>query len=236
MRRLLPATVLLALNLPAAASSPSLQTVPAARIVEAAQAQMDVCLGSDKATAQLAVVGKPEDVQVLAGKLAIKATRPEGRWPRSRVSVPVEISVNGAVVRSATVWFAVSVPRDVSTYAADASLGTTASALKFVSHDGDIAALQGNLVTDPHQLDGMRLRHAVVAGSPVVLEDFERIPDVDRQQRVQVLESYGVIKLETKGTAIGHGNAGDIVQVQVDGAEAPVRARITDKGVVQVVD
>lgn len=235
MYRLLLASLLLALSVSAAAS-PSLQTVPAARIVNVAQAEMDACLGHDKATAQVDVIGRPEDVQVLAGKLTLKARKPEGRWPRSRVSVPVDVSVDGAVVRSATVWFAVSIQRDVPTYAADAPLGTLASALKFVPHAADIAALQGSLVTDPHQLDGMRLRHAVVAGSPEVLEDFERIPDVDRQQRVEVLESYGVIRLEAKGTAIGRGNAGDTVLVQVDGAEAPVRARITDKGVVQVVD
>lgn len=235
MHRLLPITLLLAIGMPAAAA-PSLQTVPAARIVDAAQAELDVCLGSDKAAAQVAVVGKPEDVQVLAGTLLLKARKPEGRWPRARVSVPVDVGVNGVVMRSTTVWFAVSVQRDVPTYTADTPIGTAASALKFASHGADVAALQGNLVTDPHQLDGMRLRHAVLAGSPVVLEDFERIPDVDRQQRVQVLESYGVIKLEAKGTAIGRGNAGDTVVVQVDGAEAPVRARITDKGVVQVVD
>jgi flagella basal body P-ring formation protein FlgA len=235
MRRLLPASLLLAISVSAAAS-PSLQTVPAARIVEVAQAELDACLGSDKAVAQVAVVGKPEDVQQLAGKLLLKARKPEGRWPRSRVSVPVDISVNGVVMRSTTVWFAVSVQRAVSSYTSDTPIGTAASALKFASHDTDVAAMQGTLVTDPHQLDGMRLRHAVLAGSPVVLEDFERIPDVDRQQRVEVLESYGVIKLQAKGTAIGRGNAGDTVVVQVDGAEAPVRARITDKGVVQVVD
>jgi flagella basal body P-ring formation protein FlgA len=235
MRRLLPITLLLAIGMPAAASS-SLQTVTAARIVDAAQAEMDACLGSDKAAAQVSVVGKPEDVQVLAGTLLLKARKPEGHWPRARVSVPVDVSVNGVVMRSTTVWFAVSVQRDVPTYTSDTPIGTAASTLKLASHGADVAALQGNLVTDPHQLDGMRLRHAVLAGSPVLLEDFERIPDVDRQQRVQVLESYGVIKLEAKGTAIGRGNAGDTVVVQVDGAEAPVRARITDKGVVQVVD
>lgn len=235
MRRLLPTSLLLAMSVSAAAS-PLLQTVPAARMVEAAQAEMDACLGSDKAAAQVAVVGKPEDVQLLAGKLVLKARKPEGRCPRARVSVPVDISVNGVVMRSTTVWFAVSVQHEVPSYTSDTPMGTAASTLKFASHETDVAALQGTLVTDPHQLEGMRLRHAVLAGSPVVFEDFERIPDVDRQQRVQVLESYGVIKLEAKGTAIGRGNAGDTVVVQVDGAEAPVRARITDKGVVQVVD
>lgn len=235
MRRLLPAVLSLALSVSAAAS-PSLQIVPAVRIVDAAQAELDACLGTDKSAAQVAVVGKPEDVQVLSGTLALKARRPEGHWPRARVGVPVDVVINGQVMRSATVWFAVIVQREVPTYAADASIGTAAKGLKFAPHDADVAALQGDIVNDLHQLDGMRLRRAVLAGSPVVLEDFERIPDVDRQQRVDVLASYGVIKLQAKGTAIGRGNIGDIVVVQVDGAEAPVHARVTSQGVLQVVD
>lgn len=235
MRRLLPSVLLFALPLYASAS-PMLQTVASARIVDIARSELDACLGDDKASAQVQIVGKPEDVQILSGTLAIKARKPEGRWPRARVGMPVDISVNGEVVRSATVWFAVSIHHDVPGYAADAAMGTAASALKFTPHDADVAALQGGIVTDPHQLDGMRLRHAVLAGSPVLLEDFEHVPDVDRQQRVDVTASYGVIKLETKGTAIGRGNTGDTVLVLVDGAEEPVHARITDKGVVQVVD
>lgn len=235
MRRLLPAVLLVTLPLYASAS-PMLQTVASARMVDVARSELDACLGDDKAVAQVSIVGKPEDVQVLSGKLVINARKPEGRWPRARVGMPVDISVNGEVVRSATVWFAVSVRHDIPGYTTDAAMGTVASTLKFAPHDADVAALQGGVVTDPHQLDGMRLRHAVLAGSPVLLEDFEHIPDVDRQQRVDVLASYGVIKLETKGTAIGRGNTGDTVMVLVDGAESPVRGRITDKGVVQVVD
>lgn len=219
-----------------AAASPSLQNVPAARIIDAAQTELDACLGSDKATAKVDVVGKPEDVQVLAGTLALKTHKPEGRWPRARVGVPVDVVVNGQVMRSATVWFAVSVQREVPTYAADAPIGAAGAGMKFVPHDVDVAILRGDIVNDPHQLDGMRLRHAVLAGSPVLLEDFERVPDVDRQQRVSVLASYGVIKLQAKGTAMGRGNVGDTVWVQVDGAEAPVHARVTSQGVLQVVD
>ncbi|GGA15685.1 flagellar basal body P-ring formation chaperone FlgA [Dyella caseinilytica] len=235
MRRLLPAVLLLVFSLYASAS-PTLQTIASARIVDIARAELDACLGDDKAVAQVDVVGKPEDVQVLSGGLVIKARKPEGRWPRARVGMPVDISVNGQVVRSATVWFAVSVHHDIPGYAADAAMGTVASTLKFTPHDADIAMLQSAVVTDPSQINGMRLRHAVLAGSPVLLEDFERIPDVDRQQRVDVMASYGVIKLQAKGTAIGRGNTGDTVLVLVDGAETPVHARVTDKGVVQVVD
>lgn len=217
-------------------ASVALQTVSSARMVRAARNELDVCLGGDKADAEVTVIGKPEDIKVLGGTLSIKAKRPEGRWPRARVGMPVDVIVNGEVVRSTTVWFALSVHRDVPSYASDAAIGTVASSLQFAMHDVDVAAVQGAMVTDPHQLEGTRLRHAVIAGSPVVLEDFERIPDVDRQQRVDVLASYGVIRLETKGTSIGRGNTGDTVRVLVDGGESPVRARITKKGVVQVVD
>lgn len=235
MRRLLPAILLAVLPLYASAS-PMLQTVASARIVDIARTELDACLGADKASAQVEIVGKPEDVQVLSGAVTVAARKPEGHWPRARVGMPVDIRVNGQVVRSATVWFAISVHHDVPGYAADAAIGTAASALKFTLYDADVAALQGDIVSNQHQLDGMRLRHAVLVGSPVMLEDFERIPDVDRQQRVDVLASYGVIKLQAKGTAIGRGNAGDTVLVLVDGGETPVHARITDKGVVQVVD
>jgi len=217
-------------------ASPALQRVTSARMVEAARAELDARLGDSRATAQVSLVGMPEDVMVLPGTLTLHVRQPAGRWPRSRVSVPVDISVNGEVVRSATVWFALSVHHDVLSYVADAQIGAAASALKFVPHDADIAALQGDVITDPHDVDGMRLRHSVVAGSPAVREDFEHIPDVDRRDRVQVMVAYGSIQMQAKGTAIGQGNTGDTVSVLVDGAEAPVRARITDKGVVKVVD
>lgn len=215
-------------------ASPTFQTVMSSRIVAAARAQLGSSLGNDNAKAQVSVVGKPENVVVLSGKLALDTRRPMGRLPRARVGVPVDIRVDGEIVRRATVWFAVSIHRDVLGYSTDASRGSASGTLKFATENIDIATVQGDLVTDPTQLTGMRLRHEVLAGSPVLREDFERIPDVDHQERVDVLVSFGAIHMQTKGTALGQGDIGDTVSVLVDGAEAPVRARVTDKGVVEV--
>ena len=41
--------------------------------------------------------------------------------------------------------------------------------------------------------------------------------------------------MATGGVSNDMGNAGDVVPVLVDGADAPVRAKVTDKGVVEVV-
>jgi flagella basal body P-ring formation protein FlgA len=235
MLKRLPAWMLVAVSLQAWATAPVFQSVGAARIVAAARTQIDAQLAGDRAAAVVTVLGAPEDVVVVPGKVTLKAHALTGRWPRARVGVPVDVSVNDRVVRSATVWFALSVHRSVLTYSADAAIGTSATSLKLAPQDIDVAAVQGELPQGPHDMDGLRLRRPVLAGSIVVREDFEPMPDVDRQQRVQVMVALGAIHLQARGTSNGKGNAGDIVPVLVDGAEAPVHARITDKGVVEVV-
>jgi flagella basal body P-ring formation protein FlgA len=217
-----------------AANAP--QRVDAARVVAVARAALDKQLAGDSAHAQVAVVGTPEDIMVMPGQLALQARHSAGRWPRARVSVPVDISVDGKVVRSATVWFSLSVQRNVLGYASDAAAGALPASLKFVPQDTDVAALQASTVADPHDLDGKRLRHSVQAGAPVMADDFEKVPDVDRRGRVQVIASFGSVRMQTKGISAGAGNVGDTVSVLVDGAEAPVRARITARGVVDVVE
>jgi flagella basal body P-ring formation protein FlgA len=211
------------------------QRIEAARIVATARAQIDTQLGTEREAAEVTVVGKPEDVNVPAGTVTLSSHSLTGRWPRARIGVPVEISVNGHAMRSATVWFALGLHREVLSYAGDAAIGASAASLKLLPRDVDAAAVQGEIVRDLRDVKDMRLRHPVLAGSIVVREDFENMPDVDRQDRVQVLVALGSIHMQAKGTALAKGSAGDIVSVLVDAAEAPVRARITDKGVVEVV-
>jgi flagella basal body P-ring formation protein FlgA len=134
------------------------------------------------------------------------------------------------------VWFSLSVTRSVLSYTSDAAAGALPAVLKFTTQDADVAALPATPIADAHDLDGKRLRHNVIAGAPVLPEDFEKVPDVDRRGRVDVVASFGSIRMQTKGTSASTGNVGDLVSVLVDGAEAPVRARVTDKGVVDVVE
>lgn len=235
MFRLLAALVLLLpLAAQVTAAVPTHQHVEAARIVAAARARLDARLDADGAKAQVSVVGAPEDVTAPAGSVRLDAGPVAGRWPRARVAVPVSIAVDGRVIRSATVWFAVSVRRDALAYAADAPAGTPATVLTLVPRDTDVAQVAGELVGASAQLAGLRLRHPVLAGTSATLDDFERIPDVDRQQRVRVLVAAGTVRLQTMGTALGQGDVGRVLAVQVDGAQSPVHAQVTGKGVVSV--
>ncbi|RDI99324.1 flagella basal body P-ring formation protein FlgA [Dyella solisilvae] len=238
MRRLLIAAMLcLACHVsPATPAAPAARRhVAAADVVAAARHELDAHLGADGAHASVSVIGSPEDIDVPGQAVTLKAHRLTGRWPRSRVGVAVDIRVDEQVVRTATVWFALEVRQPVLTYAQDASPGVPAGQLHWVSRELDVAGMQGAPVTDPAQLQGVRLRRSVLADAPAMVADFERVPDVDRQQRVEVIATVGAVRLRTHGVASKQGAPGDVIPVMVDGAETPVAARVIDKGAVEVV-
>lgn len=212
----------------------AVQAVAASRLVDAAQDLLreHLAVGGELS---LTTIGTPEDVRVPMGDVSLQVHPISGRWPRSRVGVPVDVLVDGRIVRSATVWFAVSVRNKVLIYGDDEPIGALAQALRIHAAEVDVATLQEAPVDGPSALDGMRLRKPVQEGGAVLLSDFEKIPDVDRQEKVRVLASYGAIRLATRGVANEKGNAGDVVPVLINGADEPVRARVTEKGVVEVV-
>jgi flagellar basal body P-ring formation protein FlgA len=235
MRRFLPTLLLLATVFGADASMPAMQRVSADSVTSAARSALEAKLGSDAQGATLTVIGAPEDIEAPEGKVSLKVHAVNGRWPRPRVGVAVDVSVNERVLRTATVWFALSVNRSALVYASDMTVGTLAKNVKLVPHDTDVASIQGEAITEPDDMDGYRLRHAVVADAIAVRTDFERIPDVDRQQHVDVVATVGSVSLRTRGVASKQGASGDVIPVLVDGADSPVLARIIDKGAVEVV-
>lgn len=228
-----PSVLALLLSTPMLPAHAAVQTVPAARIVAAARQALAHLPIRHATQVDAHVVGRPTDAVVQAGSLEIMADAPAGRWPRARVAVPVRLRIGGHTVRTETVWFAIAALRPVATYAEDAALGTPASHVRVSRKTRDVASLHGHPV-EPDAVAGQRLRHAVAAGAPLLAEDFEPVPDVDARQQVTVLVRYGAVRLRTRGTALSSGDAGQTVSVLADGAEGPVQAKVTAKGVVQI--
>lgn len=225
----------MALLLGAAHATAGDQRIPSRQIVEAAREALGRQSAMASAGATLEVIGAPQDVDVPAGTLGLVPHAVTGRWPRPRVGVPVDIRVGGRTARVATVWFAVSMPGEVETFAAATPAGTRAEDIRFEPGTSDLARLEATPVTDPSTLHDMRLRRGVREGDAATLADFEPVPDVDRRQPVRVDVAMGAVRLHAHGVAQGAGDRGEVVAVLVDGAEAPVKARIVDRGVVEVV-
>lgn len=216
----------------AQAGAPAVQTVAAGRMVAAARAALPAAASGVRVTVR--PIGKPTDAVVPAGPVTVHAQAPEGRWPRARVAVPVSILLRGSVVRTDTVWFAVRAMRGTWVYSKDEPVGTPVVTLKPKQAPVDIAATNGTVIDSPAALANERLVRGVQAGWPVLRSDFEPIPAVDAQSRVVVHLHHGPIRLEAQATALDAGNIGDVVSVLVNGAVAPVQAKVAAKGVVNV--
>jgi len=216
------------------AAAPTEQTIPARRLVEVARAALPATASVAGIKITTRAIGVPPDAIVPAGAVDLRTEAPVGRWPRSRVAIPVEVWVNNKVVRTESIWFAVKAQRNGFVYAQDTPAGTAAAKLKMQSHEIDVADASGAPVESPDQLANERLKRGVHAGWPVLKSDFEAIPDVDRNARVIVHVRYGDIRLQAVATALQAGDVGDQVAVMVEGAQSPVQARVEAKGVVDI--
>lgn len=210
------------------------QDITGARLVGVAEAALRAMPLPAHTQLTLSVVGEPHDAVVPAGVVRVIAGQQAGRWPRARVAMPVQLQVNGRTVRTAVVWFAVHAQHSAWVYAVDGTPGTLAKNVDARQGSIDLAASEDTPVQSLDQLAGSRLKHRVQAGAPVMLSDFEVVPDVDRQQSVTVVVDSGAVRLQTRGTALTAGNTGQAVQVLARGADAPVMAEVMAKGVVHV--
>lgn len=234
MRLALCTVALLAVSFAAIthASPVHTQTVTTARLVEAARKALPAADAGLTITTR--VLGTPPDTTVPAGSVRLQTHPVAGRWPRARVAVPVVVLVNGKPVRSETIWFAVSALGSAWVYAQAAPAGTTMGQLKVREAIVDIAKADGPPVAKLAVMTGDRLKRGVQAGWPLLEGDFEPVPDVDRQSQVIVHVSYGSVRMETLGKALATGEIGDVVPVLVEGAVAPVSAKVAGKGVVDI--
>jgi flagellar basal body P-ring formation protein FlgA len=196
------------------------------RDVETAVAQR---LREAASSARVLGVTGVRDQSLPAGRVALEVGTIAGRWPRARAGVPVRLSVDGRVVRTLTAWVALSDVRSVLTYAEPASAKVPVDALRLVPGDVDMICCDGAAALSADALAGMRVRRAVRAGEPVLLADFEPVPDVAERQQVGIEVVRGPVRLTTVGTALVDGRIGQVIAVRPDASEHTVKARVTAK-------
>ncbi|MCQ8184900.1 flagellar basal body P-ring formation chaperone FlgA [Parvularcula maris] len=81
---------------------------------------------------------------------------------------------------------------------------------------------------------GLEARRPLFAGRTVRPTDLREPRAVKRQQAVSVIFVRGLLVLRTEGRAAGEGAVGDSVDILLEGRRAPIRARVTGPGRVEV--
>lgn len=207
-------------------------TLPSADIQRDVEAAVTQRLREADSSARVLGVSGVRDQSLPMGRVTLDVGAIAGRWPRARAGVPVRVSVDGRVVRTVTAWVALGDVRSVLTYAEPASAKTPVDALRLVAGDVDMICCDGAVAASVDTLAGTRVRRQVRAGEPVLLSDFEPLPDVAERQQVAIEVVRGPVRLTTVGTALADGRIGQVIAVRPDASEHTVKARVTAKRMV----
>lgn len=197
-------------------------------VVEAARASVEARLAGAPGAA-LTVTSRPAAPPQDA---TLRVLPVAGRFPRERFAVDVVYLSHGRSVGRGTVSFSLSMSREGWVYGEEGHPHEDAALLALVPGPVDAAHA---VPVEPAAVTGMRLKRSVRRGQPLSLADFEAVPDVDNRQAVRLRAVFGEITLESAGTALRSGNKGEVVTVQVPGANEPVKATVIDRGVAELV-
>ena len=230
----MPLHLIIAATLALAAPDEGRQRVPAADIQQVVRAAMADRLAALDSPAEVQVSGRIADQWLPQGELSITAGEIAGRLPRSRVGVPVSLSVDGQELRSLIAWVEMREPRTVLTYAVSHPRHHAGDSIQWQLAPVDMTCCPGEVAGSLEQVRGLRIARAVREGQPVMLADFEPVPEVQAQQRITIKVLRGAIRLQTAGTALRDGRIGDRVTVQPDHSGRPLLSRVVSAQTVVV--
>lgn len=209
--------------------------VPASALIAAGQDAVQLRADAEKVSVVLTPVGRVADVTLPADSVAeVSAGALTTPWLRSRIGVPVRVSVGGEKRAAMTVWFAVVASAHAPVYVADYPRGMTGDRIQTRPGDVDLAKTHAKPAADAGSLTGQRLLAPVKAGQAALAGDFETIPAISSQQAIRIESTQGVVHLSIVGRALTDGNTGDVIAVLPAGATHPVRARVISSQVVAI--
>lgn len=210
------------------------QRIPAADIAHAVEQAVALRLKVEGSAAQVRVVGRIDDQALPPGHVRIEPGEIAGRWPRSRIGVPVRLWVDARPVRSMTVWVELRDDRSVLTFAEAYPKHQDTDGLRVVAKTVDMTCCAGETVASADELSALRTQRPVRAGQPLMRSDFEPVPDVLAQQRVGIEVAHGPVRVMTTGVALGDGRIGDRIAVRPDQSREAIASRVVAKQKVMV--
>jgi flagella basal body P-ring formation protein FlgA len=203
-------------------------------IVQHASEHLRAVLTRDGLRAEIAVSQLPRETKVPAGQIAFKV-RPVQRDAvlAKRLSVWVEIWIDGRFVRTVPVDFDVSVfgPAYVATAEHPAGQRLTGSglAMREVEWSG-----RTSLPVEINGLENLRLRRTLAPGDTVTRAHVETAQLVTRGDWATLRSSQGLVELESRVEVLQDGLLGQTVRVKLPSASSAILARVSGLRAVEV--
>jgi len=178
-------------------------------------------------------VGSTKVVTLPKGEMTLLVRPLRGEVLAKRVGAWVDVRVDGTVVASLPIWFAVNAYRP--TIVAVRNLGRYERLGKddVRVEERDVAGLAESVASNA-AVATLRVRQAILPGQVLLKRDVEPAPSVSRNQEIQVQVVSGGVVIETNGIAMQEGRIGERVAVRNPESQKQYVAKVISEGVVMV--
>lgn len=165
------------------------------------------------------------DVRVARGELQIRPRPIEASAPSSRMTLWLDLFVDGVFARAVPVTFHVDAYAQGWVAAADLAPGTRLDAA--VLSRRELKSTGGALPAADAPVGSVRAARALKSGEALTAANTAVAPAVARGDWVAVHLRAGDIEIEQRAQALQDGELGQLVRVRRDGADAePISARV----------
>jgi flagella basal body P-ring formation protein FlgA len=182
------------------------ESYPGADVSRVAERALRDALQDRYGRVEIAATRAVEDLILPAGRVTLEAAAPDAAAPAKRMSVWVDIAVDGEHYRSVPVWFAVSAWTRVIRVNRDLEHHHVLQPADLAAATIDVAGLPGPPVTDPALVPGQRLVRPLNEGTVLLEKHVEPAPLVQQGAVVDVFAKAGRVVLRAKGVALSDGD------------------------------
>lgn len=210
-----------------------------AALVAVARQALDSVLAPLGANLSIDATGVRDGVEVPAGDVVFSArSLPAGTAPSRLMTVWVDASVDGHIVRAVPVQFKVAATVPAWVAKEEIPAGARVSAAAFVPGEADLAVSpaeqprrRAETFTDPG--DVLLVRHALRPGQPLTAANSGPVPLVARGETALLRMKSSLIELESRVDVLQDGYLGQTVRVRAGNAGGILMARVAGAGLLE---
>lgn len=210
------------------------QVVDEQLIRAAVETEFFTKLRSENVTARLTRLSVPANIQVPAGQVEVRVNSASVRNIFLPFSVPVEIRVNGTLVRTVPATCEIEAYADVFRAAKDLSTGTVVGEGDLRHENARIDRPVSNYVRDLNTLRGAALTRGVWSGSALTRDSIAGVAVIKPGDPIRIEAGSGRMKIVVNGEAKASGRIGDRIAVKNSQTGTILQAFVVDKGIVKV--
>jgi len=211
------------------------QVFDSAKIADSAEAYLRDTLRSDDTRIELQLSAPLPDLQLPTGRLELKPrAMPPAQALHSRVTVWVDLIIDGVFVRSVTAQFNLRAYRPVLVAKRDLPKGTTPPCEALQVREADVAALDSPPFPADCKLVQGNLKRALALGAPLLKSSLQAPIAVSQGDSVSLQLVAGALLLESRAVAIADGEVGQRIPVKPSSSTETIVAEVIAPGVVKV--